>query len=182
MKKEIRSNSSDVIVDGRLIYGCAIKFNSESQDIGWIETISPEAVTDDLIKNSDVFALLNHNENDVLARCRYGEGSLKLELKSDGLYYEFEAPHTIKGDELIEHIKRGEIWASSFGFTVTSDEWSQDLDGTLHRKITKIDRLYDVSPVYEPAYLSTSCNKREMVDKLNKELNSKLADIYLYKI
>lgn len=190
MKKEIRSNSSEIIAESRKIYGCAIKFNSESQDIGWIETISPDAVTEDLIKSSDIFALLNHNEEDVLARSRYGEGSLTLELKDDGLYYEFEAPNTVKGDELIEHIKRGEIYASSFGFTLPEDGsgeiWHQEEGGKLSRQIIKIERLYDVSPVYEPAYLATSCDKRNMIDKkineLSKYYNSELEDIYNYEI
>lgn len=190
MKKEIRSNSNEIIAESRKIYGCAIKFNSESQDIGWIETISPEAVTEDLIKSSDIFALLNHQEEDVLARSRYGVGSLTLELKEDGLYYEFEAPNTAKGDELIEHIKRGEIYASSFGFTLPEDgsgeTWQQDTDGTLRREITKIERLFDVSPVYEPAYLATTCDKRSMIADKIKELNKyyekELSDIYKYEI
>lgn len=192
MKKEIRSNSNEIIADSRKIYGCAIKFNSQSQDIGWIETISPEAVTEDLIKSSDIFALLNHNEEDVLARCRYGaKGSLTLELKEDGLYYEFESPHTVKGDELLEHIKRGEIYASSFGFTLPEDGsgevWHQDDNGNLTRKIIKIERLFDVSPVYEPAYLDTSCDNRakdviKKIEGLNKYYDSELRDIYNYEI
>lgn len=194
MKKEYRSNSNELIAteESRKIYGCAIKFNSESQDIGWIETISPDAIDDELIQRSDIFALLNHNEDDVLARSRYGEGSLTLEIKEDGLYYEFDCPHTAKGDELLEHIRRGEISTSSFGFTLPEDgsgeRWNQDEDGTLRRLIIKIDRLYDVSPVYEPAYLETSCDKRALdeVNKrrnsVNKYLDSEMTDIYKYEI
>lgn len=193
MKKELRSNSNELIAteESRKIYGCAIKFNSESQDIGWIETISPEAVTEDLIRSSDIFALLNHNEEDVLARSRYGEGSLTLELKEDGLYYEFEAPHTVKGDELLEHIRRGEISTSSFGFTLPEDgsgeRWHQEAEGKLRREIIKIDRLFDVSPVYEPAYLATSCDQRakdviEKAEGLNKYYDLEMSDIYNYEI
>ena len=63
-----------------------------------------------------------------------------------------------------------EITSSSFAFTVAEeggDRWYKTSDGELHRDILIIDRLYDVSPVYEPAYLSTSCSKRakEMIEK-----------------
>ena len=68
---------------------------------------------------SDIYARLNHREDTVLARSRYGEGTLHLELRNDGLFYSFEAPHTAAGDELLEHIKRGEISTSSFAFTVS---------------------------------------------------------------
>ena len=126
--------------------------------------------------NSDIFARFNHNEDTVLARSRYGEGSLALELREDGLYYEFEAPHTALGDELLEHLKRGEITTSSFAFTIAEDgdRWYKREDGTLVREILKINRLYDVSPVYEPAYLATSCSKRalDMVEK-SEEITAK---------
>lgn len=173
--KEIKhiGNLSIRSIDGaesRTIVGCAVKFDSLSQYLGYYEEIKNGAITEDTIKNSDIFALFNHDEDKVLARSRYGEGSLKLELRNDGLYYEFEAPKTAAGDELIEHIKRGEITSSSFAFTVAEeggDRWYKTSDGELHRDILIIDRLYDVSPVYEPAYLSTSCSKRakEMIEK-----------------
>lgn len=155
--------------ESRIVSGYAVKFESESQDMGFIEIIKKGAITEETIMNSDIFARFNHNEETVLARSRYGEGSLALELREDGLYYEFEAPHTALGDELLEHLKRGEITTSSFAFTLAEDgdRWYKREDGTLVREIVKIDRLYDVSPVYEPAYLATSCSKRalDMVEK-----------------
>lgn len=155
--------------ESRIVSGYAVKFESESQDMGFIEIIKKGAITEETIMNSDIFARFNHNEETVLARSRYGEGSLALELREDGLYYEFEAPHTALGDELLEHLKRGEITTSSFAFTLAEDgdRWYKREDGTLVREIIKIDRLYDVSPVYEPAYLATSCSKRalDMVEK-----------------
>ena len=162
--------------ESRIVSGYAVKFESESQDMGFIEIIKKGAITEETIMNSDIFARFNHNEDTVLARSRYGEGSLALELREDGLYYEFEAPHTALGDELLEHLKRGEITTSSFAFTIAEDgdRWYKREDGTLVREILKINRLYDVSPVYEPAYLATSCSKRalDMVEK-SEEITEK---------
>lgn len=168
MEKEIR-NISDVIKrsneESRLVEGIAIKFNAESQDMGFIETILPSAIDEDTIKRSDIFCYLNHNEErGVLARSRYGVGSLKLEIREDGLYYSFEAPKTQLGDELLSYLQRGEITTSSFAFTVAEDgdKWYRDSEGVLRREITKIDRLFDVSPVFTAAYESTSCTLRKL--------------------
>ena len=150
----------------RTISGYALKFDTPSQYMGFYEKIDRSAIDEELIKKSDIFALFNHDENKVLARSRYGEGSLKLEIREDGLYYEFEAPHTQWGDEVIEHLKRGEIFGSSFAFMLpldsTGDKREYDENGVLNRTIIKIERLSDVSPVFEPAYLATTCSKRTL--------------------
>jgi HK97 family phage prohead protease len=179
--------------DSRIVSGYAVKFDSESQylDFGYIEIIRRGAITEDVIMNSDIFARFNHDEKTVLARSRYGVGSLALELRDDGLYYEFESPHTIEGDALLEHLKRGEITTSSFCFSLPTDgsgeKWTKRDDGIFVREILKINKLYDVSPVYEPAYLSTSCCTRAAeIFKQSNEINSKydamLKELDNYKI
>ena len=176
-KAEIQSAS------GRTVSGYAVRFESESVNMGFVEIIHRGAITEDTIKASDVFALLNHNENTVLARCKRGVGSLTLTVDNDGVYYEFEAPNTANGDELLEHIKRGEISQSSFAFSVADEDgaekWTKREDGIIVREINKIARLYDISPVYQPAYETTTCSKRalEKVTELkdmedNKELHN----------
>lgn len=176
MEKEYRNYGEirEYDIESRLVTGCALKFDSESQYMGFYEKIDRSAITQELIDNSDIFALLDHDQNKVLARQRYGQdGSLKLELREDGLYYSFEAPNTQYGNELLEHLKRGEIFASSFAFCLPKeggDTITRDNDGIIHRTITHIHRLFDVSPVYEPAYLATSCSKRtlQILDEMNK--------------
>ena len=151
--------------ESRKVEGLAVVFNSESKDMGFVETIDQRAITQETIDNSDIFATLDHQkERGILARSRYGKGTLKLELKEDGLHYSFEAPNTPLGDELLEYLSRGEITTSSFAFVVdkeNGDEWFRDERGQLRRNIKKIYRLYDVSPVFEPAYLETDCAKRK---------------------
>lgn len=164
---EIRAISNEVQVDSRNITGYAVVFESNSEDLGFIERIMKGAITDDTIKKSDVFCLLNHDSTKVLARSKYGEGSLKLELDERGLKYSFTAPNTDLGEELLEHLQRGEIDSSSFGFTVSLDEGSEKwytVEGVQYRDIYKIDELYDVSPVYQPAYQETTVSKRALVE------------------
>ena len=175
MEKEIRNYGTinDYNEGSRVIEGYALKFDSPSQFMGFYEVIDRSAVTEELINKSDIFALFNHDTNRVLARSRYNKGSLKLEIREDGLYYSFEAPNTQWGDEVLEHLKRGEIFGSSFAFCVPEggDVVERDVEGTLHRTIKKFERLFDVSPVFEPAYLSTTCSKRmlELLEECRKE-------------
>ena len=156
----------------RTVSGYGSVFNSQSEDLGFIETIDPKAITDETIKRSDVFATLNHDNDKILARCKYGSGSLELKCDDKGLYYRFDAPNTDLGDELLEHLNRGEIDSSSFAFTVKRDEWTTGDDGKTYRRILEIDQLFDISPVYCPAYPEAICQKRnkpsDYADKINK--------------
>ena len=156
----------------RTVSGYGSVFNSQSEDLGFIETIDPNAITDETIKRSDVFATLNHDMDKILARCKYGSGSLELKCDDKGLYYRFDAPNTDLGDELLEYLNRGEIDSSSFAFTVKRDEWKNGDDGKHYRRILEIDQLFDVSPVYCSAYPEAICQKRnkpsDYADQINK--------------
>ena len=170
----------------RIVEGYAIVFDSESVDLGGFFEIIERGAVDGVIEISDVLCLLNHNEDrGVLARSKFGVGSLKLEVDEHGLKYSFISPNTALGDELLEGIRRGDISTSSFGFTVEEDEWVKRADGTILRKIKKIKQLYDVSPVYNPAYQSTEV---EIVDKrglnalLNEVNNKSNIDISTMKV
>lgn len=165
--KEIRNSSWEVRAkeDSRTVEGYALVFNKESRDLGgFTEVIEPEAI-EGILDKSDILCLLNHNEErGVLARSKFGNGSLQLEVDSTGLKYRFEAPATALGDELLEGLKRGDISTSSFAFTIENDKWEKRSNGTYLRKITKFKELFDVSPVYKEAYPDTSVALRKMQD------------------
>ena len=146
---ETRVDSTD---DGRdLVVGHASVYDSRSNNLGgFYEYIERGAFTEELIANSDVRALINHDPNLILARNT--SGTLNLTADERGLKYEFEMPETSYGKDLAISMKRGDITQSSFAFTVAEDDWSTDADGNNIRTIKKIDRLYDVSPVTYPAY------------------------------
>ena len=159
--------------DSRLVEGKAISFNQPSENLGgFVEYIHPEAITQELVNNSDIIAKFNHNDDRVLARWNKGNGSMVLDLREDGLYYRFEAPNTTDGNDLLELLKRGDISQSSFAFTLSTDKdsekWIRNAEGQIERHIYKIGGLYDVSPVFTPAYSSTSCLTRNLKDKLNE--------------
>ena len=138
--------------DGQeVVVGYGSIFNSRSENLGgFYEYISPTAISEETIAKSDVRALINHDQNLILARST--TGTLNLTVDEKGLRYEFSIPETSYGKDLAINMKNGNINQSSFAFTVGSDEWSTDEDGNDVRTITSIDKLYDVSPVTYPAY------------------------------
>lgn len=171
--KEVRMVTDNITAkpDGRTVEGYAVVFNSESRDLGgFTEVIQPNAL-EGVVDKSDILCLLNHNEDKgVLARSNKGTGSLTLEVDDIGLRYSFEAPNTSLGDELLEGLKRGDISTSSFAFRVGSDTWTKKEDGSYLRTINTIEQIFDVSPVYFPAYDATSVKiDKRCLDKL-KEL------------
>ena len=157
--KEIRlGDNATSTSESRHIEGYAIVFNSLSNDLGGFrEIIEPTAIDDELIKNSDILCLMNHDiKRGVLARSYHGRGSLKLEIDEHGLHYSFDAPNTDLGDEVLEGIRRGDISKCSFAFVCGEDVWDKDeKTGEYIRHVKKIKNLYDVSLVYHPAYDET---------------------------
>ena len=176
-------NQIETKQESREVSGYAVVFDSLSNDLGGFNEIITRNALDGVIEKSDVFCLLNHDKSKgVLARSNKGTGSLTLEIDSKGLKYRFEAPKTALGDELLEGLRRGDISASSFAFTVGSDSWEKREDGSYLRKINSIKELFDVSPVWQPAYSDTSVDTRgldqlrdkEELEDYYKELESKI--------
>ena len=164
MEKEVRYiDNSEVraIEDTRNVDGYALLFNVTSRNLGgFVERIDPGAL-DGVIEQSDIMAVLNHDASrGILARSRYGVGSLTLSVDEKGLRYTFDAPRTALGDECLEYLRRGDITQSSFAFCVKEDSWQKQEDGTYVRTIKSFERLFDVSPVYEPAYFGTNVSCR----------------------
>ena len=163
----------------RTITGYAVVFNQRSEYMGFFETIVPGAITDETIQISDIVMTYQHNPSWMLARSKYGEGTLKLELDDHGLKFTFEVPNTTIGNDMLELIKRGDLTGCSFAFSIDpsvpdAEKWIEE-DGIYHRYIHHIDRLYDCSIVVTPAYEGTSVSARskEQLENLKKEAEEK---------
>lgn len=183
MEKVVRNlGEVNIQKESRKVEGYALLFNTQSKFIGWYETIERGAITDEVINNSDVFALFNHDRNKVLARSEYGKGSLKLEIDDKGLKYSFEAPKTALGDELLEYLERGDIHQSSFAFMVDFGDDTmvkrEYKDGDIYYTIKHIPVLLDVSPVWQPAYAETYVGKRAL--ELCEEMRKQNEDIEIF--
>ncbi|WP_321425019.1 HK97 family phage prohead protease [uncultured Bacteroides sp.] len=173
-KIQLRANNSD----NRTIDGYASVFASLSEDLGGFRELVDKNAFAGVIEKSDVFALLNHDsKRGILARSKNGTGTLSLSIDDTGLKYSFESPATALGDEAIEMIKRGDIDSSSFAFTIESDKWDKQADGTYIRTILKFGQLFDISPVYQPAYSETTACKRFLeIQEENKEIPTEIVE------
>lgn len=160
-------NNVEEVEEERIIEGYAIIFNELSEDLGGFrEMILPEAVTQELINNSDIYYLYNHCDNSTpLARSNHGVGSLELTIDSKGLKYRFNCLNT----EFYQLVQRGDLDKSSFAFSLPKDGsgeiWEKSSEYNYIRKITKIEQLYDCSAVLVPAYSATELYARNLNKK-----------------
>lgn len=174
--------------DSRRISGYAIVWGVRSRiipswDGDFIETIEKGAVDDALIARSDVKALYNHDHNALLARSVNGEGTLQLFIDEKGLRFEFDAPNTTVGNDVLELVRRGDLRGCSFAFTVSEENVVYSRDGEEKiRTIRKLSGLYDVSIVVEPAYTQTTVDARsfDALDERPATPSPELLDLRTY--
>lgn len=177
-KINIRSLQTELFTEGRTVEGYALRFNEESsiqfepyKRVLFREVIRSGAITQEDIDKHDIFAYYNHDKSKVLGRT--SAGTLKLDVRDDGLYYMLDVPETETGNELLEHIRRGEMQGTSFGFylpdSLDKDAWtkteerSENMPIYFH-EITKIPLIGEISPCFTPAFPTTSVFSRSTED------------------
>lgn len=178
---ELRSENG-----GRHISGKAISFDTQSNDIGFIEILHRGCISQDLIDSSNIVFLYNHDYNQVIARANKGKGTLNIDLRDDGVYFDLDVPNTTMGNDLLENIRLGNITQCSFGFSYANEEGAykdEKIDDVWYRNVYKIGKLYDLSAVTYPAYDDTYVNARmqersKMEDKLKEteEIQEKVSE------
>lgn len=137
-----------------LLEGYAIVFDSPSGNMGFIETVDPQALNG--VDLSNVFALYNHDFNNVLGK--QGK-NLSLAIDEKGLFFSLEL---LPSDEhIFELVQQGIINKMSFSFNVESDVWQDDT-----RKITKIKQLQEISLVAIPAYQGTDITAKRGLNNI----------------
>lgn len=159
MKVESRNMSFNLTGNNMIVTGRAIPFNSptvlyEIDGKKYYEVIDSRALNG--VDLSDVVLVVDH-EGKPAARTK--NGTLKLEIRSDGLYIEADLSKNNTGRELHEDIKNGFYQTMSFSFIADKggDKYNPE---TRTRTITKFKRIFDVSVVKFPAYSSTSISAR----------------------
>ncbi len=115
----------------------------EDEGIQYKEVIDRHAF--DECDMSDVVFRVDH-EGAVFARS--SAGTLKVSVDEHGLMDEADLSKTPNARNLFEDIKAGNYPKQSFAFSVREDSYDKE---THTRTITKIKKLYDVSPVSFPA-------------------------------
>lgn len=164
MSKEIRMVDFQTVDndDNKMILeGYAVVFNAETQigdDVyGFRELVEPAAF--DGCNMKDVPLKYNHNDAvPILARTR--NNSLSLSVDEKGLKIHAELLDTSDARDMYARVKAGLLDKMSFAFTVRASVWEDGTGALPLRRITAIDRLYDVSIVDLPAYDETTISAR----------------------
>jgi len=182
--RKIYRSVQEMRAEGKKIRGLACATESWSKDLGGFrEIIHRSALTPELLATSDIMLNVDHDTSKVLARSKFGKGSLRCFITDRGLEFETEAPATQLGRDMLVMLERGDYSQCSFCFSLPVDDegfWHRNEAGELVREISKFDRLYDVSIVYDPAYDATEADARSRavvsafthLDLLEKEINS----------
>ena len=111
------------------------------------------------IKESDIRALMNHDENRVLGRNK--ANTLSLHEDKKGLAVEIDPVQSQWADDLMKSMRRGDIDQMSFGFLVNKHELDYERDERTLVDVT----LFDVSVVTYPAYPTTTAEVRSLFQK-----------------
>ena len=151
-----------------IVEGYASTFNEpytlyEDKDFRFQEVVDQNAFAN--TDMSDVIMQYNH-EGRVFART--SNNTLSITPDEQGLFISANLGGTEAGRDLYEEIRGGYTNKMSFGFTVDGDEEvrTSGPDGfiTITRRITSVQKLYDVSAVSIPANDATSISVRTLTD------------------
>ena len=164
--KEVRLAEMRTLDDTDMtIEGYAVVYDSIT-DLGW----SKEVVDRNAFNNcdmSDVCMKYNHLDN-VLIMARTRNHSLELINDEHGLKIRAKLIDTQNNKDIYKSIQAGLLDKMSFAFTVSSEDIDYE---TNTRRITGIDKLFDVSVVDVPAYDSTEIyarNKEQFEEEKHK--------------
>ena len=164
MEKEIRSRTIPA-TENNTIEGYALNWNE--YDMGsFMERIDVNALGE--LRDYDVHALYNHDYDHVLARSKYGEGTLSLEQDQEGLKFRFDLPDTSTGNEVRTLVGRGDVDQASWAFTVKQERWENVRSEKPTRVIEKIGEMYDISLTPRGANPTTSVALRSLEKALQE--------------
>ena len=164
MNKEVRAFAFEVRAEeneqhGTYITGTPIVFGQET-DLGWYrEKIDKDALTETDLK--DVRFLIGHNDRGIpLARSRNNNenSTMQLTIVPEGMdiRVDLDTEENQDARTLYSAVKRGDISGMSFMFTVDKSAWEEEDTPNPIRRITHIDKVFEVSAVAFPAYDQTT--------------------------
>lgn len=140
-----------------VVEGYAALFNSPTGIYSWMEEEIMPGAFDEVLQD-DVRCLFNHDPNQLLGRT--AAKTLEIWVDEKGLKYRYTSPDRQYAKDLADCIRTGDVSQSSFAFTIKTANWIEREGLPDLRQITKIAKLYDVSPVTYPAYADTTVAQR----------------------
>jgi len=141
---EVRAANTPLVIEG-----LAIPYETPAEIHGYTEIVRAGAL--DGVNLDDILLCCNHNMADVpLAR---SPKTMQLNISGAGLEFKATLPDTEQGREVYTAVKRGDLTKMSFAFSVAENGEAFENNT---RTITKIERIFEISPVNFPAYNDTA--------------------------
>ena len=162
--------------DGKkVVRGYATTFDQEYKLWGDASYQVMESVDRHAFDKADMSDVIMQYDHEGRVFARISNGTLELRIDDHGLEIIADLGGTEIGRQLYEEIKGGYTTKMSFGFKVrkserTIEEDEQQASITVHRKITEIEKLYDVSAVSLPANDATEISARNVCEGVIAEV------------
>jgi HK97 family phage prohead protease len=163
--RSVTFTDMDVAKDGRSFRGYAAVYGQEA-DLGkFIEVMVPPALSQDVVNRSGNLPMLWDHNASLPPLATTGGGSLRVTSDKKGLLVEADIDERhMLGPTIMSMLERGDVKGMSFGFMVDRAK-GQNLEqrnGRVYRTIRGLQKLLDVSPTWNPAYVSTSAELRSL--------------------
>jgi|GEM_PF-1375573 len=146
-----------------VVSGYWIVWDKWSEDLGGFrERFMPGSVTE-TIKEDDLRAVYNHNNDWILGRI--SSGTLRVGEDEKGAFYEADIPLEAQwAKDAVVSLKRGDVRENSFVFASRpEDEKWEEKDGILHRTVLKAS-IREMGPQAFPAYPQTNAEVRSLIE------------------
>ena len=164
--------------DGRkIVEGYATTFGNEYRLWGDNYYEVRESIDAHAFDNTDMADVIMQYDHEGHVFARRSNGTLEVAPDTKGLHIRADLGGTELGRQLYEEIKGGYTNKMSFGFTVSKQERTEELvEGKtiVHRKITGIKKLYDVSAVSLPANDAAEISARNFSEGVIAEIEKEL--------
>ena len=166
--------------DGKkIVEGYATTFDQEYKLWGDDRYQVFESIGRNAFDNADMSDVIMQYDHEGRVFARLSNGTLELKTDEHGLHIRADLSGTEIGRQLYEEIRGGYTSKMSFGFSVKKVERREEIDEvkdtvTVHRKITEIRKLYDVSAVSLPANDATEISARNIGEGVIAEVKQEL--------
>ena len=159
----------------KIVEGYATVFDQEYTLYSWSDWEVRESFDSASFNDTDLSDVIMQYDHQGRVFARGSNGTLTVKPDGYGLKIRANLGGTEIGNQLYEEIKGGYTTKMSIGFTVKTEERTEEIDQeknktTVHRKITGVKKLYDVSAVSLPANDATEISARNIGDGLIAEI------------
>ena len=171
--------------DGKkIVEGYATTFGNEYKLWGDSSYEVRESIDARAFDDTDMADVIMQYDHEGRVFARKSNGTLEVQPDEKGLHIRADLGGTELGRQLYEEIRGGYTNKMSFGFTVSKQERTEEqveAKTIVHRKITGIKKLYDVSAVSLPANDATEISARNFSEGVIAEIEKEILAVQARK-